>query len=600
VKNPKPWLSAAIVTIAAGVLYFLTAARDIVVGDSPELITAAATLGVAHEPGYPLFTMLGHLFSWFPFGSIPFRINLLSVACHALTVGVIFMTAFRLTRSQLSSAAAALLLAANPVFWEWSLAAEVFPLNDLLAAITILLLIVWRERPQRAGLFAAVGFFSGLALTNHHTFVLLGPAFCWILWEQRARLLARPGLLVIAVGAFFVGLLPYLYIPWASAHHPSYNWGDVSSLSDLIDVVRRKSYGTRHLVSAPGYTGGSAISRFGALFSSFGAMNLVFIALGLISAYKEARTYFWFGIIGFFFSGPLFVSITNLNLATAPSALFVLQRFFLLPQVVMAPFAAFGFLWLTNLLRSGIPKAQRVASGTLVGATALLIMSIAGLNYGRIDQSHNFIERRFTDDLWRTIEPGSILLARGDVAFALTYAQNVEHVRRDTIVVLLPLLGAKWYVRQFRREHPDFVIPFDQYNAATSNLKQIVAANSNRTFCIAGTIGNEDQSLNQDYWPSQRGMLLVVQRKDVRISLQQEMEENEPFFESYHPPFPSSVRFDTFENDIITMYAWPAFRIGNDCMSGGFRDDAEKWYKRALAINPKFSRAREALARLEH
>ena len=44
--------------LAAGVLYFLTAARDIVVGDSPELIAAAAVLGVPHAPGYPLFAML--------------------------------------------------------------------------------------------------------------------------------------------------------------------------------------------------------------------------------------------------------------------------------------------------------------------------------------------------------------------------------------------------------------------------------------------------------------------------------------------------------------------------------------------------------------
>src|SRR2546421_10948545 len=98
-NNSKPWIGAIAVTAIAGILYFLTAARDIVVGDSPELITAAATLGVAHEPGYPLFTMLGHLFSLFPFGSIPFRINLLSVVCHALTVGVIYLTAHRLTRS---------------------------------------------------------------------------------------------------------------------------------------------------------------------------------------------------------------------------------------------------------------------------------------------------------------------------------------------------------------------------------------------------------------------------------------------------------------------------------------------------------------------
>src|SRR5437764_6298231 len=95
----KDWTIAAAIVLLAGALYFLTAARDIVVGDTAELITAAVTLGVAHPPGYPLFTMLGHLFSLLSFGSIPFRVNLLAVVCGALTVGVVYFTAFRLTGS---------------------------------------------------------------------------------------------------------------------------------------------------------------------------------------------------------------------------------------------------------------------------------------------------------------------------------------------------------------------------------------------------------------------------------------------------------------------------------------------------------------------
>src|SRR5579864_4567686 len=130
-NNAKPWFAAIVVTLLAGALYFLTAARDIVVGDSPELITAAATLGVAHPPGYPLFTMLGHLFTLLPFGSIPFRVNLLSVTCDAFTVGVVYLIGWRFTKSQLAAATAALLLAVTRIFWEWSLAAEVFPLNNL-------------------------------------------------------------------------------------------------------------------------------------------------------------------------------------------------------------------------------------------------------------------------------------------------------------------------------------------------------------------------------------------------------------------------------------------------------------------------------------
>lgn len=99
----------------AFLLYFLTAARDIVVGDTPELITAAVTLGVPHPPGYPLFTMLGHLFSLLPFGPIPFRVNLLAATCDALTVAVIFFTALHLSRSRPAAAMAALILAVLPV-----------------------------------------------------------------------------------------------------------------------------------------------------------------------------------------------------------------------------------------------------------------------------------------------------------------------------------------------------------------------------------------------------------------------------------------------------------------------------------------------------
>src|SRR5438477_11427788 len=203
-RDLKPWLGAVAVTTAAGILYFLTAARDIVVGDSPELITAAVTLGVAHPPGYPLFTMLGHLFSLLPFGSIPFRVNLLSVICDALTIGVVYFSAFRLTRSQLAAAVAALLLAVDPIFWEWSLAAEVFPLNNLLAAVLILLLVSWHQHPERSAFLIAAFFVAGLALTNHQTIVLLGPAFGFILWRRRSVL--RPRLLALGVVAFIIGL----------------------------------------------------------------------------------------------------------------------------------------------------------------------------------------------------------------------------------------------------------------------------------------------------------------------------------------------------------------------------------------------------------
>ena len=270
-SNVRTLGCAAGISILAGLIYLLTAARDIVVGDSPELITAAATLGVAHPPGYPLFTMLGHLFSLLPVGTIPFRVNLLSVVCDSLAVGIIFLTGFHLSRSRLAAATAALVLALNPLFWSWSLVTEVFPLNNLLASLLIYLLVIWQETPERAGSLIGASFVAGLAFSNHQTIVLLGPAVCFVLWQRRAVFVARPQILLICAGLFLVGLLPYLYVPWAASRHPAYNWGNISSLRDVGALIMRQSYGGYHLVRTS-YRGGSSLLRIVALFFSIGAL----------------------------------------------------------------------------------------------------------------------------------------------------------------------------------------------------------------------------------------------------------------------------------------------------------------------------------------
>src|SRR5262249_6444887 len=169
----------ALVTAAAAWLYWRSCPRDIVLGDTPEFITAAITLGVPHPSGYPLVVMLGHLFSLVPLGPLPFRVNLLSDLCGAATTGVIYFTAFRLTAKRAAAPVAALVLAWSPLFWEWSLVTEVFPLNNLLAATLIYLLVMWQEQPQRWKVLAAA-FVTGLAMTNQLTIVLLAPAVLFL------------------------------------------------------------------------------------------------------------------------------------------------------------------------------------------------------------------------------------------------------------------------------------------------------------------------------------------------------------------------------------------------------------------------------------
>ncbi len=589
-KNSNTWIIAASLVALAALLYFLTAARDIVVGDSPELITAAVTLGVPHPPGYPLFTMLGHLFSLWPFGPIPFRVNLLSVVCNSLTIGIVFLTALRLCGSRIAAALAALLLAVNPTFWAWSLASEVFPLNNLLVSLLIYFLISWHQQPEQQRLLIAAFFLSGLALTNHQTSVLVAPAFSFVLWQRRAALVGKYKIFAACLAAFVIGLLPYIYIPWAAAHHPPYNWGNVSSLHDFAALIARRSYGSGSLVGTAGYSGGSSLARIVALCISFGLIAGTLSIFGAIETYWRQKWYFWFGLIAFAGVGPFFIAITNLNLNTAPSALFVLQRFFLLPQVVIAPFLAFGILMIA-----------RVASLRLVGAViALAVLINIGTNYRRIDQSHNHIARSFGEDVFATVEPGTIILSTGDgIVLPLIYLQTVEGIGRDVSVVALPLMAAAWYVDQLRERSPALNVPFDHYDGQTNNLKMLVEANNGRTFAIAGGIGESDRSLDGNYWPHQHGLVSIIESKEKKFTIDEMVNDNERLSSRYRPPSIRDVRVRSFEQDILSAYAWPAFRIGNDYERIGRKTDARNWFQRALSIDPNLAPAREGLARTE-
>lgn len=595
--NTSTLLVAGVVTVAAGILYFVTAARDIVVGDSPEFVIAAATLGVPHSPGYPLFTMLGHLFSLLPIGPLPFRLNLFSVVCDAAAVGIVFLTAFRLSQSRLAAAMAALVLAFNPLFWSWSLVAEVFPLNNLLAALLIYLLVIWHEQPEHCRSLAAAAFVAGLALTNHQTIVLLGPAVCFLLWHHRSVLVARPQIVLICAATFLLGLLPYAYVPWASAHHPIYNWGDVSSWRDLFALITRQSYGAAHLAQAK-YQGGSLLLRLAALTESIGALMGLLLVLGAIYEYRRLNWYFWFALLAFVFAGPFFTGITNFDLARSPSGLFVLERFFLLPRVVVAPLMALGLVMIAEVVRGYAPSMPmpplRVASGGIVVVLAVSVFT----NYRQIDQSHNHIARSYAEDLFTTADPDTILLVTGDgPALPPLYLNIIEKVRPDLTLIVAPMLPGDWYVRQLRQRDPRLKIPFDYYDGGQNNLKALVEANPDRPIAIVGP--PPDNSLDQNYWPRPRGLLNLVQPKSKPLTLEQMIADNEQLLSRYHRYSLPEIKWKTFEGEIMELYAVPLWRIGHERERAGAKTEARVWYQRALAIDPNYPQARKALADMQ-
>jgi hypothetical protein len=586
--------------VVAGLIYFCTTARDIVVGDSPELITVAVTLGVPHAPGYPLFTMLGHLFSLVPFGPIPFRVNLFSALCDTFVVGVVYLTAFRLGHSRMTAVCAALLLATNSIFWSWSLEAEVFPINNLLISLTIYFLIAWRDEPDRSGLLIAASFLFGLALSNHQTSVLIAPAICFLLVNRRTSWAHSPQLIFACAVAIAAGFLPYLYVPWAAEHNAFFNWGNVSSLRDLIALILRRSYGSGRLTNIAEYTTDSPWQRIYALCRSLGPAMALLATLGMIRSYQKQRWYFWFILLAFGFSGIFFVAIANLNLSKDPFGLYVLERFFLASQVVLAPSAALGILaiaaWSTGPRPATKTWALRAAS---IATLTAIIVNVA-LNYRKIDQSHNHIARLYAEDVFSTVPPNSTLLVNGDeIVLPLGYLQAVEHLRSDVNLVIMPLLTADWYLQELRERDPHLFVPFDRYDPLQNNLKRLAEANLTQKIIVAGKIPSNDQSFADGYWLYRRGLIDVLEPKDVRISIDQAASDNEQLLDRYHIPDWRTIKVKGFESNLLLWYAISSAALGREYERLGEKSAAEKWSRRAATIDPYLPKMEGALAPIQ-
>src|SRR5665647_1195593 len=81
-------------------LYMLTLAPSVTFFDSGEFLTATASLGSAHSPGYPLFLMYAKPFTWLPLGNIAFRINVATAVSSSLACMVVYILTTMLLKKE--------------------------------------------------------------------------------------------------------------------------------------------------------------------------------------------------------------------------------------------------------------------------------------------------------------------------------------------------------------------------------------------------------------------------------------------------------------------------------------------------------------------
>jgi 4-amino-4-deoxy-L-arabinose transferase-like glycosyltransferase len=143
---------------------------------------------------------------------VAYRVNLASAVFGGLAVVALFLIGLALNGRIVAAAVGALAFGTSELFWSQAIIAEVYTLNALFVVLVVLVLLVWKERREDKHLLAAA-FLMGLSMTHHMSSGLLLPAgFLFVLLVE-PRKLVEWRLLLKGVGLFFLGLVPYVFLP---------------------------------------------------------------------------------------------------------------------------------------------------------------------------------------------------------------------------------------------------------------------------------------------------------------------------------------------------------------------------------------------------
>ncbi len=192
-----------ILSLAAGfislIIYYITKAPTTSFWDCGEFIASSYILGIPHPPGYPLFIIIGRLFTLLPIaGDIAVRVNLISVLSAAASVVVAYWLIIRIALNGspkipnglskyglgIGALCGALIMGFSSTFWSSAVEAEVYALAMLLMLLINYLAFIWAENIDRPGndrLLILISYLLWLSLGVHMTvFLVLIPMILYL------------------------------------------------------------------------------------------------------------------------------------------------------------------------------------------------------------------------------------------------------------------------------------------------------------------------------------------------------------------------------------------------------------------------------------
>ena len=458
------WLGPLLVAIALLPVYLATMSRTVGRADTFEFQVVAPQLGIAHPTGYPLYLLLGKLFSLLPFGSVAWRLNVGTAVLAIIALIFFFKLLWELWGMPETAVLGAVVMGLTSTLWSQAIAAEVYALHALVLCVALWLLREigdWRLEIGESNLFPLrfprsvrfnlllLAFVIGLGLTNHLTTVFLLPSagvavLLALLWgggksgtqsgteaaqSSTEKLKTTYRLLSQLALAFTLPLLLYLYLPlrWQAVN------GEAMGLARFVDwVIGGRFQGA--LQWGAWLSDPARYSIVGRLFlDNWGEFNLLLALLGLIFLIRlnwQATAVLALSWLGFTFY--------CLNYYVPDLAVFLIPA-----QIVVGLFWACGLTAVLQFINHRLNHENKPLVPLVQTAVLLLLLLptllLAVSNRAQLDQSVDDGRTAWgTGVLQQPLAENAAILADSDKFPPLLYLQQAEGLRPDLDIVVLP------------------------------------------------------------------------------------------------------------------------------------------------------------------
>ncbi|MGA9405835.1 MAG: DUF2723 domain-containing protein [Bacteroidota bacterium] len=441
--------------LAVFIIYLQTIATTVGFIDSGELATVPYILGIAHPTGYPLWTLVTHIFSLLPIAKEEIvRLNIFSALVTSSAAAIFFYAMLLLLRSGekqqepyqsiIPALFSALALAFSQTFWDQSTSIEVYAFHLFLLSSTLLFFLraifsFIEERVIDRHKWLLFGFTLGLSFTNHLTTILLAPGFLFLYFSVFR--LSKEGIreIVILAAPFILGLSVYVYFPLRAVQQPILNWGYPATLERIFWHVSGKQFQVWMFSSSA-----AAAKQWNHFLNAapveFYYAPLLFSLLGAWRLLTRDRRIFIF----------IFLLLAGCIAYTVNYDIKDIDSYFLLAYVSLAMFAGFGALEVIMMVKKNW--------GGITISVILCAVVIAELsaNWSEADESKDFLVQDYTATLLANLKPNAVILSYQWDYFvsASYYFQYVKHIRTDVTVIDKELLRRSWYYLQMKKNHP--------------------------------------------------------------------------------------------------------------------------------------------------